>query len=164
MDQVEDESMEPTFSASPVETSTQPKRKRKNNFDTVMEKMTEISNKRIDVFMRAKEIDGSPEIRDFFTSISRTVEKFSSYDQAIAKKRVLDLITDIELGRIQSSSSTGGYYSPNTAWPNNNYHTQQQNAPIVHNQQQNAPIVHNQPQNAQINDPDYPFGHIYTSL
>lgn len=57
MDQVEDESMEPTFSASSVETSTQPKRKRKNNFDTVMEKMTEISNKRIDVFMRAKEIE-----------------------------------------------------------------------------------------------------------
>lgn len=40
-------------------------------------------------------------LRDFFTSICRTVEKFSQYDQAIVKKRIMDLVTDMQIGKLR---------------------------------------------------------------
>lgn len=123
----------------------QPKRRRsKNNFETMIETMTEISNKKIDVFLKSREDDSQIEIRHFFSSIGRTVEKFSLYDQAIAKKKILDIVTEIDLQRIAPTNPynstqqvpplhphplppppppTNDYYS---TWSNIAYNAQQQ--------------------------------------
>lgn len=97
------------------------KRSRRNNFDTVIEAMSDISNKRMDILMKLKENDVSPEIRDFFLSISRTVEKFNTYNQAIIKKRIFDMVNEFELSMLNgsSNSSAANYYV--AAWPNSNY-------------------------------------------
>lgn len=63
--------------------------------------MTEISNKKIDIIAKEMENDVSPDIHHFFSSLSRTVDKFDAYNQAIAKKRILDVITEIEIAKIQ---------------------------------------------------------------
>lgn len=78
---------EPDTVTDITEQQSKRRRKSKNNLDSIIEKITEISNKKMDMLMKIKENDVSPDIRDFFISISRTVEKFSSYDQAIAKKK-----------------------------------------------------------------------------
>lgn len=97
------------------------KRSRKNNFDSVIEVMSDISNKKMDMLMNMKDNDVSPEIRDFFLSISRTVEKFTTYNQAIIKKRIFDMVNEFEIGMLNgpSNSSAPNYYSG--AWQTNNY-------------------------------------------
>lgn len=85
----------------------QQKRRKRNNhdkFDVIIEAMTEISNKKIEAFMKLREDDMQPAIRSFFESVSRTVTSFSSYDQAVIKKKILDLVTEYELKTLQNSS------------------------------------------------------------
>lgn len=62
--------------------------------------MTELSNKKMDLFLQTQQSE-CPELRDFFTSICRTVEKFSQYDQAIVKKRIMDLVTDMQIEKLR---------------------------------------------------------------
>lgn len=81
------------------------KRKRtgKDKFESVIEAMSEISNRKIDAILKIKEDNGVPaELRDFFKSVSGSVAKFSAYDQAIVKKKIIDLITEIEIKSLES--------------------------------------------------------------
>lgn len=81
--------------------SQQKKRRRNNKFDAVIETMTEISNKKIETFMKFNESDIPPGLRDFFGSVSRSVATFNSYDQAIIKKKIMDLVTEYELKTLE---------------------------------------------------------------
>lgn len=79
-----------------------PKRKRATKLDTALEAMNQISNRKIDLFVKQMEDGVSPELRDFFSSISRTVNKFDAYNQIIVKKKILDLVTNMELEQFRS--------------------------------------------------------------
>lgn len=79
------------------------KRKRvvKNKFDTLIDTMTAISNKKIDTFVKGIEDDVAPDLRHFFSSLSRTVSKFDEYNRALVKKRIMDIVMDMDIYRLQ---------------------------------------------------------------
>lgn len=97
---------------------TRKRRANRSKFDTVVEKMTELSNKKMDLFLQTQKSE-CPELRDFFMSICGTVEKFSQYDQAIVKKRIMDLVTDMQIEKLRVDNAqahiatnvpTNGFY------------------------------------------------------
>lgn len=70
-------------------TEPQQKRARRNKvdkFDKLIETITDISNKKINTFLKLNG-DIPPELSDFFASIGRTVAKFNPYEQAVIKKK-----------------------------------------------------------------------------
>lgn len=79
-----------------------PKRKRATKLDTALDAMNQISNRKIDLFVKQMEDGVSPELRDFFSSISRTVNKFDAYSQIIVKKKISDLVTNMELEQFRN--------------------------------------------------------------
>lgn len=86
--------------------------------------MTEISNKKMDFFLKTQQSE-CPELRDVFMSICRTVEKFSQYDQAVVKKKILDIVTDtqIEQLRVESNAQTNIQTPINGFYANYGMHT-----------------------------------------
>lgn len=107
------------------------KRRATTQFDTLIETMTSISNKKIDTFVKGVEDNVSPELRHFFLSLASTVDKFDNYNQALAKKRIMDIVTDMEFGRIQQQYNNSSNWSSinNSVYPtnSNNTHTNVEN-------------------------------------
>ncbi|CAG9583312.1 unnamed protein product [Danaus chrysippus] len=59
---------------------------------------------------------GHDELDRFFLSISDTVKKFSTYEQALAKQRIFSLVSEMEIEQLASSSSTSCLFKTSPQW------------------------------------------------
>lgn len=119
------------------------KRKRlsKNKFDTLIDTMTAISNKKIDTFVKGIEDDVDTELRHFFSSLSRTVSKFDEFNQALAKKRIMDVVIEMEFARLKQPQQNLNHtfptqsknLQPQTIMNNSTYATEEQSNRVFYN-------------------------------